>query len=30
MAESSFSNRFVNKNHRNVICSKRLFVEKKL
>ena len=29
MAESSFSNRSVNKNHGNVICGKRLFVEKK-
>ena len=30
MVESSFSNRSVNKNHGNVICAKRLFVEKKL
>ena len=29
MFESSCSNRSVHKNHRNVICAKRLFVEKR-
>ena len=30
MFESSFSNRSVRKNHKNVICAKRLIVEKKV